>query len=421
MSKYGIAELLGEIDGKFAEEAADISQFEMAKNKSDSQKRLILHRSAKIFGNLGAAAVIALTAAAIVKYGVGDVPNPSESGLNTDINTAEENGALELLTSDQLKENQELYRRQLADLSDEKTDFSEAVLENLTSSQKDIKNMFVNYKSDLSAFNESLLKIYIGDYDPACVTDIGYNGDNKMTYCDKTGFFQYYDNSLYSPKSSLNILKSYFTDGMGGDTSEEKYIVEGKELSVTDMIDMAEATANKGAKALNSPIEFKAVKLNIYEGKEGISFCVYFNLTDGNTEICGLSANGGYKGSFDISDSCNIAVFDKGELSHIRLNFAEKFEEYFTEDGFCSPIYAAKQLKRIVPDNRSYKIKGITLVNICEPYNNPTGDKDRSEKSSPYWLFYTESGITAGLVNCRTGEADFVMTDAIVLKSDFYK
>lgn len=429
LSKYRITDILEDIDERFAEEAMDIPQPpEKELYSFKSSKRSFIIRTAAKAGGFAAAAAIAITGILIAKDSLNTVQQGAESSpsASTDSVKDDHSYSSEQLSYEQLMENWQLYENQLNGLSSEKIDFYDTVLENLPYANKTVKSKSVVLKSDWSEVGESLFKAYANNYKPEyyILSDSeravpSYRSDEEIIYCNEFGKFSYFI-SDYSAKSSLSLVKSYFLTGINANISADEYMVAGKKLTLSDMVIMAENTANKGAEAINSPIRFKAVKINIYDGREGISFAAYFNLESENTEIWGLRNSEQLLKSINIGgDVTNYAVFDNGKLSHAELCFGEEITADNKEESFCSPVYAAKQLTKIIPENRSYKIQGISAVNIIFPVKSKA--LSNTKITEPYWVFYTDSGITVGVVSCKTGTAELVMAEQIVLKQDFYK
>lgn len=428
MSRYKITDLLENIDEKFAEEATDIPQSMETDGGSGvfagGGRSSFFHMAAKA-GSLAAAAAIAFIGISVVKNETGNVQSPLDSDHASDSENVQFSKPVDY---EEIRKNEQLYNVLLNNISIPGLDLSEAVLTDLP---EKIDGKTLYFKKSLDENREKLVKAAIEDYDPQFLQNSNANqhSDGLLSYYNKekgtiaqffpSGYFNYYASKGAVKKfSSGDLIKSYIISGIDDDALNDKYLVGTQELTVREMALLAEEKANKCGEAVNCSAKFKAVRIRVYQrsakNSGSFDFAAELALQIDGTSFFGLDAQNREKLSFKLTDTLNSTFFTGGELSYMQLNFTEEMKSGYPIEKLYAPTAAALKLNSVLPKGEILKVQSVSVENVLKQWVS-LGDNDHIEHSEPCWVFYARSELSgkeyAGLVECRTGQADLIITD----------
>ena len=98
----------------------------------------------------------------------------------------------------------------------------------------------------------------------------------------------------------------------------------------------------------------------------------------------------------------------------MQLNFTEEMKSGYPIEKLYAPTAAALKLNSVLPKGEILKVQSVSVENVLKQWVS-LGDNDHIEHSEPCWVFYARSELSgkeyAGLVECRTGQADLIITD----------
>lgn len=252
-----------------------------------------------------------------------------------------------------------------------------------------------------------------------------YDDGNTYVGVGCTGFFSFSDSSTQELLNDVDktMVKTYDVTGFFDDNI---YSLNGSEVSVSQISELAQKCADDFTSFINYPNQIKPKMITVYQhgGENGFDI-IYRNLYKGLPIFNTFSAYSelspdvitGQGGFGYCSDKNRIGVFA------VQSGY-EDYESVKVYDEIISPTWAVQSLSEALAEYSDYELVSMELAYVPFFSGNTVSEAVNENQQGtalinsydvheliPYWIFYFDVTMDKeiyGMVNCITGEVEFV-------------